>query len=180
MTPAERANTLVKQLVEKEGEGIVAQSAVGGGLAQRLEATGRRWQTILEIGTLRGLGAIVLAHFAENVISVDVQEDPQRRDVMKWVPRDIRNRIATVVVPDNEAKVILVRHLDFKMAFLDAGHTEGQVAIDFAITNRCGEMLFHDYPASGSGANGVGILLDGIDRGIVERCQPFAWWRASK
>ena len=174
----EKAQSVIARLTDALGPGIVGQSAVGDGLADQL--AGRRFTSILEIGTLRGIGAAVLACFAESVISLDVHAHPERDAVLAALPRDIRDRIAPVVVPDNDAKVLLVGQLNFEFAFVDAGHTVGQVRIDYNITRRCGEMLFHDYPNSGSGCNGVGLVLDaeGERDGVVERCQPFAWWRA--
>ena len=180
---AEKANRIIQSIKGAVGEKVVAQSSVGDGLAERLEEglKGRRWNTVLEIGTLRGLSACVLACFAENVITIDCEPHDDRAKVFGAVGRDIRNRISSIVIPDNDAKVILVRHLTFDGAFIDAGHTEGQVALDFSLARSCGEMLFHDYPKSGSGCNGVGIVLDAATAahdGVVTVCEPFAWWRA--
>ena len=180
---AEKANCIIQSIKAVVGEKVVAQSSVGDGLAEKLEAglAGRRWNTVLEIGTLRGLSACVLACFAENVITIDCDPHEDREKVFKAAGKDISNRISSVIIPDNDAKVILVRHLVFDGAFIDAGHTEGQVALDFSLAKRCGELLFHDYPKSGSGCNGVGLVLDGATAagdGVVTVCEPLAWWRA--
>ena len=181
----DRANTLIRQLTEKEGDVVAKCSSVGDGLAEQMDATGKRYRRILEIGTLYGVGAIVLAHFAENVITVDVTPLSEREplmDIYRWLPPDIRSRIAQVWVPDNDAKRMLVGALTFDMAFIDGGHSELQTTIDFEITRRCGTLLFHDYPTSGSGCIGPGIVLDGArerDDGVVTTDPPFGWWRAA-
>jgi hypothetical protein len=172
----EKSDRVVAAIVAVVGPEVHSQSSVADGLAKQLE--GRRWNTILEIGTLRGLSSAVLACFAEKVFTIDVEENADRPKVYGALDRDIRNRICSIVVPDNDAKVLLVRALSFNFAYIDAGHTEGQVAIDFGLTRRCGEMLFHDYPASASGRNGVSLVLDATKEGVVTPCKPFAWWRA--
>lgn len=181
MTTADKANDLVRRLGEKTGIDLLAQSSVGDGLAAQVESLGRRFRTILEIGTLRGVSAIVLAHFAENVITIDVERNRDLGEIYKWLPRDIGQRIGTVLVPDNDAKARRVNALNFDFAFVDAGHSELQVSIDFGLCRKCGIVLFHDYPASGSGCNGPGIVLDGLRErgdGVVTTCEPFGWWRA--
>ena len=179
----EKAGRIIETIKGVVGESVVAQSSVGDGLAERIASAlaGRRWNTVLEIGTLRGLSACVLACFAENVITIDCEPHEDRKKVFAAVDRDISNRISSVIIPDNAAKTILVRHLVFDAAFIDAGHTEGQVSLDFSLAKRCGEMLFHDYPMSGSGCDGVGLVLDAAmaaGDGVVTVCEPFAWWRA--
>jgi hypothetical protein len=178
MMSVEKAEKVVAGIIAAVGDGVHSQSSVADGLAKQLE--GRRWGTILEIGTLRGLSSAVLACFAETVFTIDVEENADRPKIYAALDRDIRNRICSIVVPDNDAKVLLVRALPFDFAFIDAGHTEGQVAIDFSLTRKCGEMLFHDYPASGSGKNGVSLVLDALTEGKVTACKPFAWWRAKE
>jgi len=181
MTRAEKAMGLIGQLAEKVGFDPFAQSSVGDGLAAQMEANGKHYRTILEIGTLRGVSAVVLAHFAENVITIDVERHKQLPDILKWLPRDTAQRISTVLVTDNDSKARLVNALSFDFAFIDAGHSELQVSIDFGLCRKCGAMLFHDYPMSGSGCNGPGLVLDAArDRGdgVVTTDPPFAWWRA--
>ena len=172
----EKAERVVASVVAAVGKEVHSQSSVADGLAKRLE--GRRWNTILEIGTLRGLSSAVLACFAEKVFTIDVEQHADRQKVYAALDRDIRSRICSIVVPDNDSKVLLVRALSFDFAYIDAGHTEGQVSIDYGLTRKCGEMLFHDYPASGSGRNGVSLVLDATKEGVVTPCKPFAWWRA--
>lgn len=180
MTRVDRAKTAVAKIVAQLGKGVLAQSSVGDGLPDVLHSLGRTPQCCLEIGTLRGLSAVVLAHFSQSVITVDLDWNVDLAKVLALVDREIRNRIAAVQVGDNSDKALFVNRLNFDFAFIDAGHTEGQVAIDFGLTRRCGEMLFHDYPASGSDCDGVGIVLNGAIAadGNVERRPPFAWWRA--
>jgi hypothetical protein len=83
------------------------------------------------------------------------------------------------VVPSDAAKRRFIDSLTFDLAVVDGNHFREPVKFDFECVRRCGLVLFHDYPASGTDADGVGYLLDEIrPAGIIERCPPFAWWRA--
>jgi predicted O-methyltransferase YrrM len=175
----ERAQRRIDSIVEAVGGNVRAQSAVGDGLCKVLHAlVAVKPECCVEVGTLRGLSAVALAHFCGTVITIDVERQPELRQVLSLCPRHIRDRICPVIIPDNDAKAALIQRLDFQFAYIDGGHTEGQVALDFALTRRCGRVLFHDYPASGSGCDGVKVVLDKVTDGVVEPRVPFAWWRA--
>ena len=178
-TDLRHAHDWTERLRKVAGPDIFASSSVGDGLAERLAAEGKRWRCILEIGTHRAAATVVLACFAETVISIDVVRQPHVAKVLAALPYNIRDRIATVIVPDNDAKVLLARHLDFDLAFVDGGHTEGQTFLDFAITRECGDVLFHDYPQCGRDARGVGMLVDRVKDGRFVCAPPFAWWKAA-
>lgn len=180
MSTADKAKAAVARIVKECGERVLAQSAVGDGLADVMHSFGRTAECCLEIGTLRGLSSVVLAYFSRSVVTIDVERHPDLEKVLSLLDRDIRDRIATIQVQDNDDKALLISRLNFDFAFIDGGHTEGQVAIDFGLTRRCGELLFHDYPASGSGCNGVDLILKGpmAADGQIELRPPFAWWRA--
>jgi len=175
----ERAQRRIDGIVANLGGGIAAQSAVGDGLCKILHGLVHiKPACCVEVGTLRGLSAVALAHFCGTVITIDVARHPDLGRVMELVPPMIRDRIATVVVPDNDAKAALIQQLTFQFANIDGGHSELQVAIDFGLVRRCGSVLFHDYPASGSGCDGVKIAMDKVGQGSIEARPPFAWWRA--
>ena len=181
----DRAEQCIAALTAKEGKAVAACSSVGDGLADRMAGNGLHYGIILEIGTYHGASAVVLAHFADRVITVDVTPPSDRqalRDIYRWLAPEIAARICQVWVPDNAAKATLVASLHFDMAFLDGGHSEMQTALDFRITRKCGTCLFHDYPMSGSGCDGPGIVLDRAsdeNDGVVTTCEPFGWWRAA-
>lgn len=172
----EAAKAFVAQVVAGMPDGIFRWSSVLGGLAERLE--GRRWGTILEIGTYRGMSAVVLARFAEAVITIDTEAQPEVAKVLEL--GGCADRVSPIIVPNNAAKTLLIKNLHFDMAFIDGGHSYVQVLGDYASTKRCGELLFHDYPDSGSGMRGVGQLFDELPVSETEPCEPFAWWRAAK
>ena len=174
----ERAKTFLGQLHEKVGKTLLFQSAANQGLVDVMQANGRHYQTIVEIGTLYGVGAIVLSYYAENVISIDVRDWPERKNVYKWLPAAVKEKISCVRVEDNDSKARLLRAMNFDFAFVDAGHSELQVAIDWGLVQKCGDVLFHDYPQSGSGCPGVGLVVDAIKGGTVTISRPFAHWRA--
>jgi hypothetical protein len=180
MTTMDRAKECLARITKELGEDIAAQSCINDGFVDVLHGLGFTPRCSLEIGTLRGLSAVALAWFSHSVVSIDVQRNADLDRVLGLAPRMIRERIATVVVPDNDVKAVLVANMNFQFAFIDGGHTVGQVSLDFGLARRCGTVLFHDYPASGSGCDGVGQVIDGLAEGDgqCELRAPFMWWRA--
>ena len=139
---------------------------------------GKHFNTVVEIGTWCGLSAMVLAHYAEVVITIDTVRHPQLEAVLDTFGAGIRDRISAIHVLNDHDKRNLVRHLDFDFAFVDGQHTLAGCELDFLITKKCGSVLFHDYPCSAPEHQGVGLFVDSITEGIVEPLVPFAWWRA--
>jgi len=151
-------------------------SCVGHDLCEQLE--GQHFNVALEIGTKRGMSAMVLAHFAEVVITIDIVRDPLLDAVLATFNTGLQGHIAPVIVRNDHDKRLLVRRLDFDMAFVDGEHTYAGCELDFLITKKCGRVLFHDYPCSSPEHRGVGMFVDSIDTGTVTAAPPFAWWHA--
>ena len=174
----EEAQACIDKIVATLGENVTAQSCINHKFCERLQArlVPALPKCCVEIGTMRGLSAVALAHFCGTVITIDVAWPPELAQVLDLCPRHIRDRIAPVLIPDNSAKAALIQRLDFDFAYIDAGHTEGQVALDFALTRGCGQVFFHDYDASDNGCNGVKVMLDKVTDGIMTPRPPFAWW----
>ena len=144
---------------------------------------------------MHGMGAAVLAHFADKVTTIDIVDRPIADKVLCLL--EVKDRVRRVVVKDNDEKEGIVARTCFDMAFLDGDHTRYGLCFDFAITRRCGTVLFHDYPVSAPPLNGdteymmhrypgaptwgdgSGFLLDYIvPAGRIERGTSFAWWFA--
>lgn len=185
LTP-ELAETLGKEF----GDTIAFATSVGDGLEAQL--AGKHFRHILEIGTMHGLSAVVLAAHADKVTTVDIEHRPVTDEVLKAA--GVFDRVEQVIVKDDAEKERVVAQLWYDMAFVDAAHSRIGVLTDFAIVKVCGSVLFHDYPSvpersspetylwqrygwAWDHADGIGFLLDVIrPEGKIIRCAPFAWW----
>lgn len=139
---------------------------------------GRKYKTILEIGTYRGLSAAYLSQFCDKVITIDLKHGRMERgnDAFDrqafWAGLGITN-IDLHLVDSNEDKARLIAGLDFDFAFIDGDHIAPGPAIDFDLVKRCGAVLFHDYDRG----NDVQKFVDTLPREQIEIMDIFAFWR---
>ena len=123
--------------------GIVAfrRSSVLEGFGKFIEANGFRGGRCVEIGTCKGLTAVVLARHFDEVVSIDIVDDPDRTAIARHCK--VRN-IRFVTVSGNEEKARVIDRLSFDAAYVDGDHAR-DTATDFALVKRCGCVLFHEY-----------------------------------
>lgn len=150
----------------------------GPSLVDVLERRGRRWGTILEIGTAHGAGTAMLSYFADKVVTVDVKRWAELDKVMASAGTGVRGRIDFRIVADNAAKKALVDGLDFDLAFIDGDHHAAEFKIDFDLCKRCGLLLCHDYPTAYTDKKipCPGTVLNAQTEGTLEAYPPFVWW----
>ncbi len=184
MKEADAARALWARMLDALGNVAYDTSAMhrhhmyphGPSLIDVLEQRGRRYGTILEIGTAHGSGTAMLAHFADKVTSIDVTRWRAVDAVMGVAGQDVRDRIDFRVVKDNAAKAALVGDITFDLAFIDGDHHAAEFKIDFDLCKRCGVLLCHDYPTWKPGVDGPGTVLDAQTEGTLEAYPPFVWW----
>jgi len=177
MTVAEAIATFGKQ---------IGVASAAGQLPKRLK--GQHYGTILEIGTLRGWSAVCLAAFADTVITVDIAGESMpgmlRAAGCGAIAEQLIDqaglvdRVIPLVVASDAAKAALVSRLSFDLAFIDGDHSRDGVAFDFAITRRCGSVLFHDY--THERWTGIREFVDALPAAEVETDDTFAWWRSAQ
>jgi hypothetical protein len=126
---------------EKYGPAAFRRSSVLEGFETFIKAHEFRGHTVVEIGTLKGLTAIVLARYFTRVVTIDVVDDPQKREIAEML--GIKN-IAFVNVRDNAEKADVVAAVKFDAAFVDGDHAR-DTETDFALVERCGRVLFHEH-----------------------------------
>jgi len=136
--------------------------------------TGLHFDTIVEIGTLRAHSTIALAYFADTVITVDIEEQPETREAIAI--SGVGDRIIPVVVTSDAAKERLLAALNFDLAFIDGDHTYDGVALDFRATHKCGSVLFHDYWHTKW--TGIRKFVDELPADELTITDTFGWWRA--
>lgn len=123
------------------GPRVFRRSSVLEGLEAFLEANGVRGRRCVEIGTCKGLTAILLARRFDEVVTIDVVPDPERAAVA--AAAGVGN-VRFVTVADNAAKAAAIEALDFDCAYVDGDHARDTES-DFALVRRCGRVLFHEH-----------------------------------
>lgn len=151
------------------GPAAFRRSSVLEGFEPFIRAQGFRGKACVEIGTLKGLTAIVLSRYFDRVETIDVMDDPMKRQIAASL--GIRN-IVFHTVKDNAEKASLVDSLDFDGAYVDGDHARDTES-DFALVRRCGQVLFHEHwPAQPAVMKLCGRL------GNVATQGKFALWTA--
>lgn len=135
-----RNNALVR-VFQQFGIDAFRRSSVLDGLEPFIQECNFSGEICLEIGTFRGLTAIVLAHYFDRVITVDIIDQPIKRDIVRHL--GITN-ITFVEVKDNKEKKRYIDLQKFDAAYLDGDHYN-DTAFDFGLVQRCGNVLFHEY-----------------------------------
>lgn len=116
-------------------------------------AKGKR---VLEVGTFKGLGAVLMARAGAEVWAVDWHRGdaalgPQDT-LCAWWTNIRRHQVADQVVGlvGRSATVLpLLRPESFDLAFVDGDHEEEAVSLDIMLTlplvRSGGQLVFHDY-----------------------------------
>lgn len=177
-----------RRIVELYGEALLDRSALsirgGAGVLERV-LRGKGYGTVVEIGTYRGVAAAEMAQYCDRVVTIDLRHGKLERAGQTWDRRamwdalGIRN-IVGFLVEDDEEKAALLNDMQFDFAFIDGAHDDESVALDFALTKRCGRVLFHDYERRG--VPGQDCVCDFVDyhlpKGKLVAMDIFAMWTA--
>lgn len=95
----------------------------------------------VEIGTRKGLTAIVLAGYFDEVVTIDIKPDEEKHKIAEYV--GVKN-IRFIDVKDNAEKAKIINGLEFDAAYVDGDHAKDTES-DFNLVRRCGRVLFHEY-----------------------------------
>lgn len=128
----------------------------------------------VEIGTRKGLTAIVLSRHFDEVVTLDIQPDDQKQQIADYV--GIKN-IRFMDIEDNAEKTEIINGLEFDAAYVDGDHARDTEA-DFELVRHCGRVLFHEYWKTQEPVwNLVNRLT--LDGGNVSIEGKFALWTAA-
>lgn len=128
--------------VAKEfGIRVFRRSSVLEGFGEFLNAYKFSGSRCIEIGTCKGLTALVLARFFDEIVTIDVVPDDERQAIADYC--GIRN-VRFVTVKDNAEKANVISGLTFDSAYVDGDHARDTQS-DFDLVKRCGRVLFHEY-----------------------------------
>lgn len=126
---------------EKYGPQAFRRSCVLEGFEAFIKAQEFKGKTVIEIGTLKGLTAVILARYFESVVTIDIVDDPQKREIADML--GVKN-VTFLHVKDNAHKAVVCNTLDFDAAYVDGDHHADQ-AEDFSLVKRCGRVLCHEF-----------------------------------
>jgi protein-L-isoaspartate O-methyltransferase len=136
--------------------------------------------TLLEIGTFKGVATAYISQFVNKIITIDIAEQPGKYKL--WEELDIKNIEHYTVKTENE-KAKIIKNLEFDFAFVDGMHRAPFPEKDFNYTAKCGRVLFHDYRPGEIMFAGVFDIVNKIiyttkilPYGKCEIDLPFAYW----
>lgn len=135
------SNRDLMRVFERYGPAAFRRSSVLEGFERFLQSSGMRGKCCVEIGSLKGLTAVVLAKRFEHVISIDIHEDPDKHRVVQMLGA---HNITFWTVLDNAEKAKVIQGLQFDAAYVDGDHIRDTQS-DFDLVRRCGRVLFHEY-----------------------------------
>lgn len=132
----------LREIFEEYGTSAFRRSSVLEGFEKFVVSSGFRGTTCVEIGTLKGLTALILSRHFKNVISVDVLDDPLKYEIRDRFKRNMR--VTFINVKDNVEKAECISRMKFDAAYVDGDHTHDTQS-DFDLVKRCGRVLFHEF-----------------------------------
>jgi hypothetical protein len=139
-----------QRLIEKFGDKINQMSCVyiaDGENSLRHFLNGKKFKTIIEIGTYQGVSTAILSEYAEKVHALDIADLPLRKDIFSYL--GINNVEFHHVDPDINGKEMLMNEIFEKeqvdFVFIDGDHWGKSLEEDFRISSKCDKILIHDY-----------------------------------
>lgn len=98
----------------------------------------------LEIGTFYGITAVLLSQFFERVICVSLDLEADRLMKYRIVEHLGIDNIYFCDAENRSVKTAAIRGATFDFAYVDGDHTN-DTETDFALVERCGRVLLHEY-----------------------------------
>lgn len=95
----------------------------------------------VEIGTCKGLTAVVLSRHFDEVVSIDIEPNDEKHQIIKYLGI---NNIRFIDIKNNAEKADIIRSLEFDAAYVDGDHARDTDS-DFELVRKCGRVLFHEY-----------------------------------
>jgi predicted O-methyltransferase YrrM len=130
----------LRAVVEKFGVEPFRRSSVVERFDAMLRDHGFEGKRCVEIGSWMGLTGIVLARYFEEVVSIDVHPNTQKHEIAGFL--GVKN-IRFIDVKDNVEKAGVIKAMNFDAAYVDGDHARDTFT-DFALVERCQNVLFHE------------------------------------
>jgi SAM-dependent methyltransferase len=102
---------------------------------------GKKFDTILDIGTGNGIPAAYMAQYCRQVITIDIVDNPIRNDVLKLFGA---NSVYFIKVKTEGSKEDIIKDILFDFCYMDGAHSTYTYS-DWMMVRKCGHVLFHEY-----------------------------------
>jgi predicted O-methyltransferase YrrM len=103
------------------------------------------YSDMVEIGTWRGVSALVFASWGIKVHTFDIIEQEHCKPLWELFEVEVDQHICI----DRKDISGWMDIVPFDFAFIDAVHDYDNVKADFEMVKRCGRVIFHDYDEVG-------------------------------
>ncbi|MHC4270623.1 MAG: class I SAM-dependent methyltransferase [Planctomycetota bacterium] len=142
-----------QKLLDKFGDKINHMSCVYIGDGEntiRHFLKGKKFKTIIEVGTYQGVSTAILSEHAEKVYAIDIEDLPLRKDIFKFLNvNNVEFYKCKVDFEDKKKhieKIMKEEQVDF--IFLDGDHWGEALKQEFDLVKDIPEILIHDYEES--------------------------------
>ena len=122
------------------GAEVLRRSSVFHGLGSFLAGQGVVGERCFEIGTWNALTSVILSRHFKEVVTVDIEHRAQKHEVLRLLGID---NVRCIDIDSNFEKRRVADSLEFDFAYLDGNHAD-DTADDWAMTQKCGRVLFHE------------------------------------
>lgn len=143
---AKRLTDFAKRIQKKFGSEVFRRSTIplefGDVAIQRYMQRPPKIKIALEIGTWNGIPAARMAQFCSKVITIDIEDRPEKYDIWKYM--NVHDRIEFHLVSNETEKEELIKTLDFDFCYMDGAHALYTYS-DWMMVRKCGRVLFHEY-----------------------------------
>ncbi len=171
-----------QKIIELFGERFLRRSCIRNDYESLLEIIkGKDIETLLEIGTYRGVSAAILSEYCKKLVTIDLYYGQLEMGGAKarrkgfWRKLGIEN-IRFYRAKNELTKREFIKNLDFDFAFVDGDHGE-IIRSDFEMVKKCGRVLFHDYlDDEDRNTTPIYDLVNLLPENEVTICGNFAYW----
>jgi hypothetical protein len=140
-----------EKLMSKFGNHINHMSCIylrDGETRLRSFLDGKKFNTIIEIGTYQGVSAAVLSEYADKVYTFDIKKQELTDKIIEYLK--IKNINSIIMSPSSIKKYIKDLFINQKidLCFIDGEHFNGELKKDYEMCKECDNILIHDYSES--------------------------------
>jgi hypothetical protein len=139
-----------QKLIERFGQSINEMSCVyisDGENSLRHFLNGKKFDTIIEIGTYQGVSTAILSEYATKVYAIDIVDLPLRNEIFNYLNVDnVDFYKCQVDFADKEKKVKeIMKKEKVDLVFIDGDHWGEALRQEFDLFKSIPEILIHDY-----------------------------------
>lgn len=98
----------------------------------------------VEIGTFRGVSGQYMTEFADEVITIDVREQPETFKIKEFMNNP---KLTYKLVKNDYEKEHFIKNMEIDFVFIDGSHGKGVMTDMELFKTKCNRLLFHDFKA---------------------------------